>query len=383
MKLKSYLWPELWASALMFLSCAVYAQNVTLYGVLDTGVEYINHANAAGQSLIRMPANTGEFSTRFGLQGSEPFGNGYKAIFKLESGVNLGTGASTQVGRLFGRQAWVGVSTPYGDVTFGRQFSMMVWGIIDSELIGPSIYSTGSFDPYLAVSRADNTVEWQGRYANFSAGASWSFGRDASPAGASNTPGQGNCAGNLPGDPTACRDWSAMLKYQGTYGGGGVVYEQQNGGPGAAVNLFNGLAPLGFAASGDHDSRLLVAANTAFGGLRLAALWINRHIEFVQSAHTGGITTNQYVLEAAYQVAPDFNVDSLVQRIINSQQDTRATMETLRGTYSLSKRTSAYAQFGWLQNSKYGAYAVSCGGLATPGKSVNQFGAMAGVLHNF
>lgn len=82
-------------------------------------------------------------------------------------------------------------------------------------------------------------------------------------------------------------------------------------------------------------------------------------------------------------MSPYFSVDSLVQRIINSQQDKRATMETLRGTYSLSKRTSVYAQCGWLQNSTYGAYAVSGGGPATPGNGMNQFGTMLGMQHVF
>lgn len=383
MKLGSRIFWTLCTGALASLATTAQAQSVTLYGTLDTGVEYINHANAAGQSVVRMPANTGEWPSNFGLQGNEPLGNGYAVIFKLESGVNVGTGSSTQVGRLFGRQAWVGVSTPYGDLTLGRQYSMIVWTIDDSDLVGPSIYGLTSFDPYIATSRADNSVAWRGHFGNFTAGASWSFGRDGSPAGASNTPGQGNCAGNLPGDVSACRDWSAMLKYQGAFGGGGVVYEQQNGGPGSAVNLFNGLQPLGFAASGDHDSRLIVAANTTLGSLRLAALWINRHVDFVQPASAGGITTNQYVLEAGYQVTPYFNVDSVVQRIVNSQQDTRATMETLRGTYFLSKRTSVYAQCGWLQNSAHGAYSVSGGGLATPGKGMNQVSAMVGMRHAF
>ncbi len=371
------------AAASMCVGGAVHAQSVTLYGTLDTGIEYINHANAAGQAVVRMPSNTGEFPSNVGLQGNEPLGGGYKAIFKLESGVNVGQGTSTQVGRLFGRQAWVGVSTPYGDLTLGRQYSMIVWTIDDADLVGPSMYGLTSLDPYIATSRADNSVAWRGTFGAFTAGASWSFGRDASPAGASNTPGQGNCAGQVPGDAPACRDWSAMLKYQGLYGGLGVVYEQQNGGPGAAINLFNGLAPLGFAASGDHDARLIVAGNTTVGGFRFAALWINRHVDFAQPASTGGITTNQYVLEGAYQVTPFLSVDSLVQRIINSQQDTRATMETLRGTYFLSKRTAVYAQCGWLQNSTYAAYSVSGGGLATPGKGMDQFGAMVGMRHAF
>src|SRR5690606_13129111 len=60
--------------------------------------------------------------SRWGLKGSEDLGNGTSAIFKLESGFSLGTGASGQGGRLFGRTAVIGLKgDDWGTLAVGRQ----------------------------------------------------------------------------------------------------------------------------------------------------------------------------------------------------------------------------------------------------------------------
>ena len=49
------------ALAAGLFSASAFAQSsVTLYGVLDTGIEYVSHANAAGDHVIRMRGITGE-----------------------------------------------------------------------------------------------------------------------------------------------------------------------------------------------------------------------------------------------------------------------------------------------------------------------------------
>ena len=44
---------------------------------------------------------------------------GWSTIFTLESGFNTKAGTLNQGGRLFGRQAYVGLKGPYGSLTFG------------------------------------------------------------------------------------------------------------------------------------------------------------------------------------------------------------------------------------------------------------------------
>ncbi|MFM0283815.1 porin [Paraburkholderia sediminicola] len=360
---------------------AAHAQSVALYGILDTGIEYVHNANRTNQSVVRMPGLTGEVPSRWGLKGSEPLGGGYNAIFTLESGLTVGTGTLGQGGRLFGRQALVGLDGPLGALTFGRQYSMLLWADVTADFIGANMYGTASLDNWLAVPRSDNTVVYRKSINGLSVGASYSFGRDASPPGGSNAPGEGTCAGSIPGDAAACREWSAMLQYDAKIWGVALAYDRQNGGPGASVNLFNGLAPVAMADNGNRDSRLLVDGYLKFGKFMFGAVWINRHVE-VDSVATSRIISNQFVLEAEYKLSPALVIDSLAQRVVDSQQDTRATMEMTRATYLLSARTAVYAQIAFLQNSRNAAYAVSSAG-GNPATGTSQVATMVGMRHSF
>lgn len=60
------------------------AQSVTMYGVVDTGVEFVNNVGAAGNSVVRMNTLTGTVPSRWGLRGTEDLGNGLKSVFVLE-----------------------------------------------------------------------------------------------------------------------------------------------------------------------------------------------------------------------------------------------------------------------------------------------------------
>ena len=361
---------------------ATRAQTVTLYGIIDTGVEYLNHANSAGKSLVRMPGTTGELPSRWGLKGSEPLGDDYNAVFTLESGFATGTGSLNQGGRLFGRQAYVGIDGPLGALTFGRQYSMLFWSLQPADIVGTNIYGLASFDAWIANPRSDNTVVYKKQFAGLSFGASYSFGRDASPANGFNTPGEGTCAGSIPGNAAACREWTLLPKYDATNWGGAASYDRQNGGPGAAASLFNGLIPVALTSSGNRDSHLVLDGYAKVGKFTVGAVWLNRRVNS-SSTTTPTISSNQYALEADYQMSPALFFDVLLQRVVNRQQDTRATMQATRATYLLSSRTAVYAQLGFLQNSANAAYSVSGGGASTPGKGMTQVGSMLGIRHTF
>jgi predicted porin len=363
-------------------SSSAQAQSITLYGIIDTGIEYLHNANSSGNSVFRIPTITGEFPSRWGLTGSEPLGDGYKAVFTLESGFAPGTGSLNQGGRLFGRWAFVGLDGPLGALTFGRQYSMILWATVPTDLLGPDIYGSAAFDVWVANPRSDNTIAYRKSFDGLEVGASYSFGRDASPPGGFNIPGEGTCAGSVPGDANACREWSLMLKYTSGVWGAASAYDRQQGGPGSAVSMFNGLTPLPFTSSSDSDSRLLLDAYARIGGLTVSAIWLNRNVSS-GSATMPSLHSNQSTLEAQYQVTPAVTVDGMLQRIVNSQQDTRANMESVRLTYSLSTRTLVYAQYACLQNSTNAAYAVSASVGSTPGKGMNQMGGMVGIRHTF
>jgi GBP family porin len=113
-------------------STAAHAQSsVTLYGLIDTGLTYVSNqrvgsTGSTGHSNFQM-TNGSVVPDRFGLRGIEDLGGGLKAIFTLENGFTLTNGALGQHGTLFGRQAFVGLSSDqYGTVTLGRQYDSMV-----------------------------------------------------------------------------------------------------------------------------------------------------------------------------------------------------------------------------------------------------------------
>ena len=102
-------------------ACTARAQNsVTLYGLLDVGMNYAS--NIGGHSQYSMGA--GNLSgNRWGLRGTEDLGGGLKTVFVLENGFSVANGRLGQGGDEFGRQAYVGLSSSnIGTVAFGRQY---------------------------------------------------------------------------------------------------------------------------------------------------------------------------------------------------------------------------------------------------------------------
>lgn len=111
-----------------FSGVALAQSSVTLYGVVDVGYQWnevpTNVGTAAAPRLQQesfSAINGGHvFGNRWGLRGSEDLGGGWQAIFTLESGFAIDTGTQGQGGRLFGRQAFVGLSSDYGQLAAGR-----------------------------------------------------------------------------------------------------------------------------------------------------------------------------------------------------------------------------------------------------------------------
>ncbi|MGV2288851.1 porin [Trinickia sp. YCB016] len=107
------------------VSVPAFAQNsVTLYGIIDLGITYVN--NTGGHSQWQEQSGIVQGS-RWGLKGVEDLGGGTKAIFQLENGFNAAKGTLSQGSREFGRQAYVGLTNDtYGTLTLGRQYDPVV-----------------------------------------------------------------------------------------------------------------------------------------------------------------------------------------------------------------------------------------------------------------
>ena len=112
------------AAALLgsFAASAFAAPSVTLYGVVDTGLNYTHYRADDGKT-----ASTDTFSmasgqssgSRWGLRGDEKIGS-VTVGFNLENGFNSDDGTET-MSRLFGREASVHVAGKYGTLYAGRE----------------------------------------------------------------------------------------------------------------------------------------------------------------------------------------------------------------------------------------------------------------------
>ncbi|WP_267845513.1 porin [Robbsia betulipollinis] len=112
---------------------------VTLYGVIDNGVEY----QKAGASSVVRVVSGGRFASRFGLKGSEDIGDGLHVNFQLEQGYSGATGAASNSAAAFSRQAWVGVSGGFGEVRVGLQNTLQ-YAYLNPELDPVSVMTVGS-----------------------------------------------------------------------------------------------------------------------------------------------------------------------------------------------------------------------------------------------
>ncbi|MCA1325359.1 porin [Herbaspirillum sp. alder98] len=137
--------------------------SVTIYGIVDYGVEYVT--NNGGGSMLGGVSGVKQGS-RLGFKGVEDLGAGSSAVFLLENGFNVGTGAAQQGGLLFGRQAWVGLAnTGYGTVTMGRQYDSVVSNVaflLTSPVIGGgNTAHVGDLDNLNNTKRVSNSVKYR------------------------------------------------------------------------------------------------------------------------------------------------------------------------------------------------------------------------------
>ena len=177
------------ASALFAVAPAFGQSTVTIYGVVDAAVRVTDFKRAGVGNLQSLDSGHRNGS-RWGLRGSEDLGDGLKAIFQLEQGFSLDTGLLGQGGRGFGRQAYVGLDTPYGTVAFGRIASFHggafdMFGEIDPFYSGFGILTYQSTFAEGGGLRTDNALMYRTpRLGGFQAGVLHSVHTDgAEPAG--------------------------------------------------------------------------------------------------------------------------------------------------------------------------------------------------------
>ena len=109
------------AAVLGAFAASAMAADVTLYGVIDTGLHYSNKNVESKHDVNSFDMKSGASAgNRWGLKGTEDLGNGYKVGFVLENGFTEDDGELGNGGRLFGREANLYVASDFGTLSFGR-----------------------------------------------------------------------------------------------------------------------------------------------------------------------------------------------------------------------------------------------------------------------
>jgi len=171
--------------------------NVTLYGIADAAVRHSSglspsYTPAAGTSNA---LNSGVDNTsRWGLRGSEDLGGGLRALFQLESGINLDTGTSANSTKYFDRASWLGLSGAWGTLAAGRQTTLLADAISPVDPLGmrlasfnPNINTTALSQHGLGIQfgnagattgsyRLDNSLKYSGSFGPVTARAMYGFG---------------------------------------------------------------------------------------------------------------------------------------------------------------------------------------------------------------
>jgi predicted porin len=344
--------------AALSLNTTAHAQsqtNVQVYGLIDAGVEYVTHAGANGGSLTRVVSG-GKNTSRWGFRGTEDLGGGLKAVFNLEGGILMDTGAAD--GNLFKRQANVGLEGGFGRVVIGRSFTTTYDLVIKFDPLGfapnYSWATTGGAtgpSKYGMTTGFDNLIKYTGHTGAFTYGATVGLGEQA-----------GNSAD------------SRKYAVGGSWIADGIglmaAYEQING----------NILP----ATGNRDKTTAyhLGADYKAGSWRYTAGMRGYKLQAGKAANPdlrgdtywGGITCN---VQAWTLTGAVYHINT---KNLAADKDADPTMLVARAMYALSKRTDLYMVAAHAKADHGQLVGLS---RDDPGFGSTQNGFTAGIQHRF
>ncbi|QQX82807.1 porin [Cupriavidus necator] len=368
--------------------------NVTLYGVIDASIQYVNRVASPppGTALVTsgvpvapvghrwdMPRAGGLSSSRWGLRGTEDIGGGWQALFNLESGFDWDTGNLTTA-PLFNRTSIVGLSSQYGKLTLGRQVTSMTDGLINfAPLRFAATYEPGIW--WLGLNyRQSNMAKYVGQFGPLQAAAHYSFGTTTSLQAAGT--GQPLGTGETPGSLKDNNAWGASLAYSSNGFGAGIAYDEWH--PASAATPGNT----------GKERKVGVGASYTTGPLKVMGGYRYRNSEFSNGATL--IRDDYWFAGVNYQAtaALGLQLGYFYSNIKSFQPNPTAPSRNLANPqqvslvvdYNLSKRTDVYIATSWVHNgslindSQFTAYLFNYP--QAPGQK-NMIGATMGVRHIF
>lgn len=342
---------------------AAHAQSsVTLFGVVDTNLRYVDNQLASGGADSRKLVGTdGATFSRFGVRGVEDLGGGLRAGFWLEAPLAADTGTNPSA-KFWNRRATVSVMGRFGEIRLGRD-------------IVPSYWNTSRFDPFGAVGI--------GNHLNVS-----NFGNTGSALGQVFPPNPApgtflrsdNSVGYLL--PSGLRGFYGQAMAAAGEGAGGKHFGARLGWTGGPVDVAVSAANTELNAAGTDDFRVAnIAGSLLVGPVKLMAQF---HKDKIVRAAAADPDEKRWLVGFTVPVgAGEIKGSYSRARLQNGGAvNGDANQIALGYVYNLSKRTALYVNASRLQNKGAGRFTLPGG--PTPVRPGGESrGAEMGVAHTF
>lgn len=350
-----------------FAGAASAQSSVTIYGIVDTGIARIDNG---GQSVTQLRSG-GNNSSRIGFKGAEDLGNGLKATFVLENGINSDDGTSADAASAFSRLAYVGLEGGFGAVRLGRQNSQIKTALsqIDPFETGGLVNAISFFtattnagNPALATTKTTAIPERVSNQITYTAPKMGGFQASL-----------GYVFGETSGDTSANHGWGAQLGYANGPLNVQFGYNKQNK---TAVDA-TGAVATGAAASNLDTDFYMLGATYDFGAVKL-------HAAYGQQKAQQNTGDDIKVKSGLIGVTVPFGASKIRADYIRNTDDRNnfdSSLWALGYTYSLSKRTSLYTTYARTNNDDSSKVAFGTNPVVVAGK--NATGVAVGIQHNF
>ncbi|MBU9210926.1 porin [Burkholderia multivorans] len=345
---------------------AAHAQSsVTLYGIIDTAIQV---ARTGGNTVVR-EASSSVAPNRWGLFGKEDLGGGYSAVFKLENGFNLNSGAMASSTALFNREAWIGIRGPFGQIQAGNNYTPLFLTYVTYSIGELNALAWGNATNnyvFVPAARTANSIRYtSNELAGFTLRALYARG-----------------ANGTSGVPASLGDTlSAGVNFKAGQFSAAVDYLQQR---------FANTATLTTTTSVGTGRYYLIGVSYDFGFVKTAALYqMHRNATRVSTSISSAYATPNHDFYEVNALIRHLGGGSLLasfgQYFLKSGGDGHATSWALRYDYPLSKRTGLYAGVAGVHNHGTTAFTVTDAagpGIAvSPGKDITT--GIFGIVHAF
>ncbi len=409
------------AGILTSLALSAQAQSsVQLYGIVDAGITQVSGLSGGTRNQIASGIMEG---SRWGLKGQEDLGGGYRALFALESRVELDTGAESnrpisgaqlpqrlttttglglpsalapvvaglgsQLGgtigvnltsNAFDRQAYVGLVTPVGALLAGRQYTPAyeIFGNFDA-MKTESALSAGQVAsiPSSVDIRVSNAIQYRIQLAGLTGSVMYS-------------------AGEAAGSSDFNRLWGGMVSYKQTGYSFGAGYNTRNNELGqksltnsiigATADIGPGTASLMISTIKDSNPTGLSGVSTA---LQTAPFGLpSATASLVQAAYVNAFKQDARLFNMGYRYVMGNNTATIAYTKLNDRRTSDADLSSygFALTHALSKRTDLNFVLAKADNSAKSQVALGGAGYlggVTRAPGVDSTSVALGMRHRF